>query len=118
MGSSVTQLVAEVTSRHQIVLAASTPGAGEFLGVDWGSIALVFVVGLIATVVVVSAYSYGIRLLAIGSPDDTESASGGRAAIADAGTRPVLATAGGWACIGIGVVGVLVGIYLVIPQFH
>jgi hypothetical protein len=112
-----TELAAGATA-HQIVKTASTPGAGEFLGVDWGSIALVFVVGLIATVVVVSAYSFGIRLLAIGSPDDTESASGGRAAIANAGKRPAIATAGGYVCIGIGIIGVLFGIYLVIPQFH
>lgn len=117
--NSVTELVPAVTAAsHQVVQAASTPGADEFLGVDWGSIALVFVVGLIATVVVVSSYSFGIRLLAIGSPDDTESATGGHADIAAAGTRPAIATAGGYVCIGIGIIGVLFGIYLVIPQFH
>ena len=116
MNGAISAAVA--TSAQQVIKAASTPGAGEFLGVDWGSIVLVFVVGLIATVVVVSAYSFGIRLLAIGSPDDTESVSGGRASIAKSGRRPTIASAGGYACIGIGVIGVLFGIYLVIPQFH
>lgn len=105
------------TLAHQLVAAASS-GTNDFLGVDWGSIALVFVVGLIATVVVVSAYSFGIRLLAIGSPDDTESTSGGRAEIAQAGNRPAVATAGGLLCFAIGLAGVLFGIYLIIPQFH
>jgi hypothetical protein len=118
MSSSVTELVVTNAAPHQIVQASSAPGAGEFLGVDWGSIALVFVVGLFATVVVVSAYSFGIRLLAIGSPDDTESTSGGHANIADAGKRPAIATASGYFFIGIGILGVLLGIYLVIPQFH
>ena len=117
--SSVTELVATVASAsHWVAQAASAPGAGEFLGVDWGSIALVFVVGLIATVGVVSAYSFGIRLLAIGSQNDTESGTGGNADIAAEGTRPAIATIGGYACIGIGIIGVLVGVYLVIPQFH
>ena len=35
-----------------------------WLGVDWGSIGLVFVVGLVATLVIVGLYTAGIRLLA------------------------------------------------------
>ena len=50
--------------------AAATPGAGEFLGVDWSSIAIVSVTTLIATIVIVAFYSLGLRLLAVGSPDD------------------------------------------------
>lgn len=92
--------------------AAATPGAGQFLGVDWGSIALVTITTLIATVVIVTFYSLGLRLLAIGSPDD------GSAGTALAGSRPPAATIGAILCIAVGVAGVLYGIYLVIPLFH
>ena len=94
--------------------AAAAPGTGEFLGVDWSAIALVTITTLVATVVIVSFYSLGLRLLAIGSPDETE--SGGAATVASA--RPVGATIGAILCIAVGVAGVLYGIYLVIPLFH
>jgi hypothetical protein len=69
------------------------------LSIDWGSIALVSIVALIATVVIVTAYSLGLRLLAIEH-------------------RAPIATVGAWACIAVGIAGVLYGIYLVIPLFH
>ena len=94
---------------------AATPGAGEFLGVDWSSIALVSVTALVATVVIVSFFSLGLRLLAVGSPDDVE---GNGASVAAASSRPAGVTVGAIACIGVGIVGVLYGIYLVIPLFH
>jgi uncharacterized membrane protein len=96
------------------VSAAATPGAGEFLGVDWSSIALVSVTALVATVVIVSFFSLGLRLLAVGSPDDVD--GGGAATVTS--SRPVGATIGAVLCIGVGVVAVLYGIYLVIPLFH
>ncbi len=92
--------------------AAATPGTGEFLGVDWSSIALVCVTTLIATVVIVSFFSLGLRLLAIGSPDDTGDV------VAAAAPRPVPATIGAVLCIAVGVDGVVYGVYLVIPLFH
>jgi uncharacterized membrane protein len=95
--------------------AAATPGAGQFLGVDWSSIALVSVVALVATVVIVTFFSLGLRLLAVGSPDDVDGQGGSAVA---AGSRPVAATIGAVLCIGVGIVGVLYGIYLVIPLFH
>jgi hypothetical protein len=95
--------------------AAATPGAGQFLGVDWSSIALVSITALIATVVIVTAYSLGLRLLAVGSPDDVD---GQGATAASAVGRPPIATVGAVLCIAIGVAGVLYGIYLVIPLFH
>lgn len=94
---------------------ASTPGTGEFLGVDWGSIALVAVTALVAVVVVVTFYSLGLRLLAVGSPNDL---ADGSASAAGASPRPLIATIGAVICIGIGVLAVLYGIYLVIPLFH
>jgi hypothetical protein len=95
--------------------AAATPGAGEFLGVDWGSIALVTIATLAATVVIVSFFSLGLRLLAVGSPDDGGASDG---AVIARSSRPAIATVGAVLCIGVGVAGVLYGIYLVIPLFH
>jgi hypothetical protein len=95
--------------------ASSTAGAGEFLGVDWGSIALVSITALVATVVIVSFFSLGLRLLAVGSPDDVD---GHGSAAAVASSRPLGATIGAVVCIGVGVLAVLYGIYLVIPLFH
>ena len=97
-----------------MIEAAAAPGTGEFLGVDWSSIALVSITTLIATIVIVTAYSLGLRLLSIGSPDDDNHTGGVAAAL----HRPVGATIGALLCIAIGVAGVLYGIYLVIPLFH
>jgi hypothetical protein len=94
-------------------LAASTP-TGLF-GVDWSSIGLVFVVGLAATVVIVAFYSLGLRLLAVGSPMDGDDQHSGPV-ITD--NRPAVATVGGFACIGVGVLALLYGIYLVVPLLH
>lgn len=95
---------------------AAAAGAGQFLGVDWGSIALVTITTLVATVAIVSVYSLGLRLLAVGSPDDgSDPASGSSVA---ASSRSMVATIGAILCIGVGVAAVLYGIYLVIPLFH
>jgi hypothetical protein len=102
------------TAAHGAIVRAAS-GSGEFLGVDWGSIVLVFVVSLIATFVVVTFYSLGMRLLAVGSPDDDGDQDQSRAVSAG---RPMIATVGAWACIAIGAVGVIYGIYLVVPLFH
>lgn len=112
-----------------IQTAAATPGVGQFLGVDWGSIALVCVTALIAGVVIVTLYSVGLRLLAIGSPDEITdaSASGASASSAQAMAtavataarpRPLIATVGAVVCIGVSILAVIYGIYLVIPLFH
>jgi hypothetical protein len=84
------------------------------MSIDWGSLALVTVVALIAAVVIVSSYSLGLRLLAVGSPDE----DGHHEAGATTTKRPATATIGGYACIAVGVAAVLYGIYLVIPLFH
>ncbi len=97
--------------------------SGGWLGVDWGSIGLVFVVGLIATLVIVGLYTAGIRLLAVGAPDIQVVADGdpeGADAVVTERTRPrpVAATIGGFACFAGFAAAVLYGIYLVIPAFH
>lgn len=95
--------------------AAAPAGTGEFLGVDWGAIALVAATTLVAAVVIVTLYSLGLRLLAVGSPNDLADGSGSAAA---ASPRPLIATVGAVVCIGIGVLAVLYGVYLVVPLFH
>lgn len=80
-----------------------TAAPAVHLDIDWGSIALVFVVALVVVVAVVTLYSTGLRLLSLGT------------SVRD---RPKPATAGGWLCLGIGGLAVLYGVYLVIPLFH
>ena len=100
--------------------AAASAG---WLGVDWGSIGLVFVVGLIATLVVVGLYTVGIRLLATGAPDIQVGADGdpegADAVIHDrVRARPLAAAVGGYACFAGFAAAVVFGVYLVIPAFH
>jgi hypothetical protein len=98
---------------NSVVLAA---GSSTFLGVDWGAFVVVFVVAFVAAVVIVAFYALGLRLLAIGSADDT----GADSAIVStpAGRRPAWATATGFLCLAIGIAAVLYALWLVIPQFH
>jgi hypothetical protein len=84
-----------------IQAAVQASGEGQFLGVDWGSFVVVFLVAFAATVAVVVAYSLGLRLLAVAGAE-----------------RRALPTAAGWLCIGVAGVAVLYGLYLLIPQFH
>ncbi|WP_253259841.1 hypothetical protein [Subtercola boreus] len=101
-----------VPAAPHLIAAAS----GQFLGVDWGAFAVVFVISFVAAVVIVVFYALGLRLLAAGSPDDT--GSEGHVTSAARGERPVAATFGGYLCLAIGAAAVLYGLYLIIPQFH
>ena len=73
---------------------------------------MVCVVALVVTVLVVTLYSLGLRLLSVGTARTSN----------DSGSeqihRPAIATAGGWACIAVGAIAVLYGVYQVIPAFH
>jgi hypothetical protein len=97
--------------------------SAQWLGVDWGAIALVFVVSLAATVVIASSFAFATRLLAVGAPD-IEVAEGGDPDGPEAivrprlRARPVGATVGAWALYAVGAAATLYGIYLVIPLFH
>ncbi len=84
-------------------LIAKSAEATGFLGVDWGSIALVFVVALVVVVAVVSLYSTGLLLLSSGESTTA---------------RPMIVTVAAWLCIAIGAAAALYGVYLVIPLFH
>ena len=85
------------------MLALKSAAESGFLGVDWGSIALVFVVALVVVVAVVALYSTGLLLLSSGESRQT---------------RSPLLTVGAWICIGVGGAAALYGVYLVIPMFH
>jgi hypothetical protein len=87
------------------------------LDIDWGALALVTVVTLVATVVIVTFYSVGLRLLAVRGPSAVPVHATPGADAVD-GPRPLVATIGAWLCIAVGVAAVLYGIYLVIPLFH
>lgn len=97
------------------------PATEQFLGVDWGAFAVVFVVSFVSAVVVVGFYALGLRLLATGSPDDVGDDGAITSSGASSGSRGVrapLVTAGAYACLAIGGGAVLYGLYLIIPQFH
>lgn len=84
--------------------------------IDWGAFALVFGIALLAGAGIVSFYALGLRLLATGSRDDA--GADGAVRLASRGERPLLASVAGFTCLGIGIAGVLVGLWLIIPQFH
>lgn len=87
------------------------------ISIDWGAFALVFGISFAAAVVIVVFYALGLRLLAVGSPDDTGD-GGAVTSSAARGARPLAATLGGFVCLAIGVAAVLYSLYLIIPQFH
>lgn len=97
--------------------------AGSWLDTEAGSIALVFVVGLSATLIIVGLYALGIRLLAVGAPDvrvpPGEDPEGPRAVVERrVHPRPFAATIAGGVCFAGVAAAVVYGIYLVIPVFH
>lgn len=104
------------------LIPAASEGA-SWLGVDWGSIALVFVVSLVATVLIATSFAFATRLLAVGAPD-IEIAAGGDPDGPDAIVRPRLAprpfsaTLGAGVLFAVGAAATLYGVYLVIPYFH
>ncbi|MEF2976905.1 hypothetical protein [Subtercola sp. YIM 133946] len=105
-----------MTTTTMVTTVMQAAGQGEFLGIDWGAFLAVALVSFAAAVVIVAFYALGLRLLAVGSPDDTE--SDGTFTSGDRGRRPFVATAGGYLCLAIGIAAVLYSLYLIIPQFH
>ncbi|WP_298872288.1 hypothetical protein [uncultured Microbacterium sp.] len=104
-------------------LVRSAAAGGSWLDTEWGSIALVFLVGLAATLVIVGLYALGIRFLAVGAPDVQvpvgEDPEGPTAVVGDrVHPRPLPATLAGLVCFAGVAAAVVYGIYLVIPLFH
>jgi hypothetical protein len=92
--------------------------------IAWGSLGIEFVVSLVFAGGLVSVFALGLRLLAIGAPDEarlgadgtTERVADGELAVSH--QRPTWASLGAYLCFAISVAVVLYGIYLIIPQFH
>jgi hypothetical protein len=90
--------------------------------VDWLAFLEVFAVAIIASALVVTLYSVGIRLLATPGPVAEGEGSGPARDdenddVEEAG-RPRSATLGAYACFGVTGLVVLYGIYLIIPALH
>lgn len=92
--------------------------------VDWMAFLAVFVAALVAALVVVSLYSFGIRFLATpAKPAHDDDATHGPSRddedddVDDLG-RPRWATAAAYVCFGLAVCCVLFGIYLIVPALH
>lgn len=110
---SLSTLAPATTLAPNRVAAAASD---NFLGIDWGAFAIVFIVAFAAAVLIVGCYALGLRLLATGSGDDT--GADGSIVSGARGERPLGATVGGFACLAVCVAAVLYGLYLIIPQFH
>lgn len=89
--------------------------------IDWMSFVIVFGASLLSAVLLVSLYSLGIRFLAIparleptheGPSRDDEDDD-----VDDLG-RPRWATVAAYTCFGLSILGVLFGIYLIVPALH
>ncbi|TAJ49702.1 MAG: hypothetical protein EPO52_01740 [Herbiconiux sp.] len=76
--------------------------------IDWGAFIVVALASLLATAVVVSLYSFGLRFRFLTKPD----AQTGRQ------SRPAYATVLSSICFALSALAVLFGIYLIVPFFH
>ena len=67
--------------------------------IDWSAFVVVALVALFSAAALVSLYSFGLRLLTVEG-------------------RTAARTAAGYACFVVCALGVLYGIYLIVPGFH
>ena len=74
--------------------------------INWSALGLVSVVALVSTLLVVGAATLGIKALAAAQDREKLDQSGGTYRVA------------GYAAIALAALGVLYGIYLIVPQFH
>ncbi|XPP27806.1 MAG: hypothetical protein ACNYNX_06385 [Leucobacter sp.] len=95
--------------------------------IDWVAFLIVFGASLLAACTVVALYSLGIRFLATPAPKvrgadgsfepDGPSRDDEDDDVDDLG-RPRWATVAAYACFGLSILCVLVGIYLIVPALH
>ena len=83
--------------------------------IDWGAFAIVAVTSLVATAVIVSLYSLGVRLLSVGR---NTTAAAEEVDTEGGVDRPLIATVGAVTCFVLCAAAVLFGIYLIVPFFH
>lgn len=95
--------------------------------IDWGAFLIVFASALVAACVLVALYSLGIRFLATpppkalredGSFEPDEPERDDEDDDVDDLGRPRWATAAAYACFALSALGVLYGIYLIVPVLH
>jgi len=88
--------------------------------INWAALGLVAVVAIFSSALIVALFATGIRFLAtppvdavaVGAARDDEMDD-----VSDP-TRPPLATVGGIVCFVLAGLGVLFGVYLIIPALH
>lgn len=95
--------------------------------INWMAFLIVFATALVASAIVVSLYSLGIRFLATPAPKvrqadgsfepDGPSRDDEDDDVDDLG-RPLWATIAANICFGLSVICVLIGIYLIVPALH
>ncbi|AXH35813.1 hypothetical protein DVJ78_10725 [Humibacter sp. BT305] len=83
------------------------------MSIDWAAFLIVAVTSLVATAVLVSLYSLGVRLLGSRRSEDDGAGTGEAEA-----ARPTIATVGAITCFALCAVAVLFGIYLIVPFLH
>lgn len=97
------------------------------MNIDWVAFVIVFAASLGSAAVLVSLYSLGIRFLATPGPkvmreDGTFEPDGpsrdDEDDDVDDAARPLWATVAANVCFALCIVGVLVGIYLIVPALH
>lgn len=76
--------------------------------IDWGAFVVVALASLVATAVVVSLYSFGLRFHGLTRPDPATGEP----------VRPAYATVLAFTCFGLSICAVLFGIYLIVPFLH
>ena len=95
--------------------------------IDWLAFVIVFAASILAASTLVALYSLGIRFLAIlapkvARPDGTFEPDGpardDENDDAEEAGRPLWATIGANVCFALSIVGVIAGIYLIVPALH
>ncbi|WP_291045605.1 hypothetical protein [Herbiconiux sp.] len=76
--------------------------------IDWAAFGIVAVASLVATALVVSLYSFGLRFGSLTKPHPQSGEP----------VRPAYATVLSYLCFGLSACAVLYGIYLIVPFFH
>lgn len=89
--------------------------------IDWISLLIVAGSALLAAAVIVGLFSTGVKLFSVPPSDAAATEGGARDDETDdvAGdTRPRIATIGGIVCFALAGIGVLYGVYLIVPALH
>ena len=83
--------------------------------IDWLAFLVVLGVSLLASLVIVSFFAVGLRLLSVGSPVGPGE---DEAPPIVAGARPPFVTLAAGLCFAVCVAAVLFGVWVIVPQFH